>query len=53
MLFRSLSSIQAALAPADTNFYFYALDTKAEERQHHFSKNLEEHEAFLASLKES
>ena len=48
-----LSSIQAALAPADTNFYFYALDTKAEERQHHFSKNLEEHEAFLASLKES
>ena len=34
----------------ETPYYYYALDTKAETRQHHFSKTLDEHNSFLASL---
>ncbi len=45
-----LSSIQAALQPSDTDYYYYVLDPSA--GTHHFSKTLEEHEAFRASLKE-
>lgn len=45
----SLLSIQAALSPTDTKYYFYALDPSTGE--HHFSKNLSEHNAFLESLK--
>ncbi len=40
-----LSSITAALKPADTNYYYYALD-KAE-GLHHFSKTYSEHQKFL------
>jgi UPF0755 protein len=43
-----LASIKAALYPDDTKYYFYALD---KDGKHHFSKTIEEHEAFLASLK--
>lgn len=43
-----LNSLRAALNPADTDYYFYALDVDG---MHHFSRNKEEHEAFLASLK--
>ncbi len=45
-----LNSINAALNPDATNYHYYVLDTKAEERQHHFSKTLEEHNKFIASL---
>lgn len=45
-----LNSINAALTPNDTNYYFYVLDTNAETRQHHFTKTLAEHEEFVASL---
>lgn len=44
-----LLSIQAALSPAKTDFYYYALDPAKTE--HHFSKTLKEHQAFLDSLK--
>ncbi len=47
-----LNSLKAALTPNDTDYYFYALDTGAETRVHHFTKTLAEHEAFLASLGE-
>ena len=40
-----LSSIAAALNPADTDYYFYALDSST--GRHHFSKTYEEHNAFL------
>lgn len=43
-----LASIKAALYPDSTKYYFYALD---KDGRHHFSKTIEEHEAFLASLK--
>lgn len=42
-----LNSLKAALHPEDTKYYFYALD---EDRTHHFSETLEEHEQFLESL---
>jgi len=45
----SLLSIQAALSPTDTKYYFYALDPST--GLHHFSKDLAEHNAFLESLK--
>ena len=45
-----LSSLQAALNPDDTDYYYYALDPSV--GLHHFSKTLEEHEQFLASLEE-
>ena len=40
-----LSSIAAALNPADTDYYFYALDNST--GRHHFSKTYDEHNAFL------
>ena len=43
-----LTSLQAALNPDETEYYYYALDPETNE--HHFSKTLEEHEDFLASL---
>ena len=45
-----LNSINAALMPSDTNYHFYVLDTNSEEREHHFSETLAEHEAFIESL---
>ena len=42
-----MSSIKAALYPADTEFYYYALDADG---THHFSRTRQEHEQFLASL---
>ncbi len=40
-----LNCIKAALYPADTDFYYYALDTDG---SHHFSRTRLEHEQFLA-----
>ena len=45
----SLLSIQAALSPTNTNYYYYALDPST--GLHHFSKTYAEHQAFLDSLK--
>ena len=45
----SLLSIQAALSPTDTKYYFYALDPST--GLHHFSKTFAEHQNFLNSLK--
>ena len=45
----SLLSIQAALAPTNTKYYYYALDPST--GLHHFSKTYEEHQNFLNSLK--
>lgn len=42
-----LSSLQAALSPADTSYYFYALDTDG---THHFSETYEAHQRFLEAL---
>lgn len=47
----SLLSIQAALNPADTDYYYYALDPST--GLHHFSETYKEHQAFLNSLKTS
>ena len=47
-----LNSINAALNPDDTDYHYYVLDTKAEERQHHFSKTYDEHVNFINKLKE-
>lgn len=44
----SLLSIQAALNPADTDYYYYALDPST--GLHHFSETYKEHQAFLNSL---
>ena len=41
-----LASIEAALEPADTNYYYYAL---GKDGKHHFSSTLAEHNAFLNS----
>ena len=46
----SLLSIQAALSPAETDYYYYALDYEL--GMHHFSKTKAEHDAFLASQKD-
>lgn len=43
-----LSSLKAAIWPENTSYYYYALDTDG---LHHFSKNAQEHEEFLESLK--
>ncbi len=43
-----LNSLKAALHPEDTSYYFYALDVDG---MHHFTKNKEEHDAFLESLR--
>jgi len=45
-----LNSINAALNPDSTNYHYYVLDTKAEERQHHFSETYEQHVNFINSL---
>lgn len=45
----SLLSIQAALAPADTDYYYYALDYDL--GMHYFSKTKAEHDAFVESQK--
>ena len=42
-----LASIQAALKPADTGYYYYALDTESGE--HRFFTNYDEHQAFVAT----
>ena len=47
-----LNSINAALNPDDTDYHYYVLDTKAEDRQHHFSKTYDEHVNFINKLKE-
>ena len=44
----SLLSIQAALAPTKTSYYYYALDPST--GLHHFSKTYKEHQDFLDSL---
>ena len=44
-----LSSIMAAFSPADTLYYYYALNPSTGE--HHFSKTYQEHLNFLNSLK--
>lgn len=41
-----LAAIEAALNPAQTDYYYYALGTDG---KHHFSTTLSEHNAFLAS----
>ncbi len=43
-----LASLQAAVEPNETSYYFYAL---GKDGQHHFSKTLDEHNAFLNSQK--
>ena len=45
----SLLSIQAALSPTSTKYYFYALDPST--GLHHFSQTFKEHQNFLNSLK--
>ncbi len=42
-----LSTLKAALYPADTNYFFYALDTDG---THHFSETYYEHNDFLEEL---
>lgn len=46
-----LLSIQAALAPADTNYYYYALDKAL--GLHHFSSTKAQHDAFVNSQKDA
>lgn len=45
----SLFSLKAALDPTSTSYYFYALDTSGEVREHKFFKTYKEHTDFLAS----
>ena len=47
-----LNSINAALNPDNTDYHYYVLDTKSEEREHHFSETYDEHVNFINSLKE-
>ena len=42
-----MNAIRAALYPAETNYYFYALDTTG---VHHFSETYYEHQNFLNEL---
>ena len=44
-----LNSIKAALAPQNTNYYYYILDPAV--GTHHFSSTLEEHEAFREAIR--
>ncbi len=44
-----LASLQAALYPEETDYYFYALGTDG---MHHFSETYQEHEQFLDTLEE-
>ncbi len=43
-------NLKGALDPADTGYYFYALDPTTEIREHRFFKTYAEHQAFLKSL---
>ena len=43
-----LYSLNAALDPDDTDYYYYAMDPEA--GTHHFSGTEDEHNAFLESL---
>jgi UPF0755 protein len=45
-----LASLNAALDPDDTDFFYYALNPKTNE--HKFSKDEAEHQKFLDSLKD-
>ncbi len=45
-----VNSLNAALHPSDTSYYFYALDP--ESGAHHFSETYDEHNAFLEGLGE-
>ncbi len=45
-----LFSLKGALTPAETDYYFYALDTTSEVREHRFFRTYKEHQAFLESL---
>lgn len=45
------NSLSAALKPDASDYYYYAFDPSTKE--HHFSKTLKEHQAFLDSLKEA
>lgn len=45
-----LYSLNAALDPDDTDYYFYAMDPDT--GAHHFSENSDQHESFLASLED-
>jgi UPF0755 protein len=45
-----INSIRAALYPAETNYYFYAL---GKDGAHHFSETYYDHQAFLDSLQNS
>ena len=47
-----LNSINAALNPDNTDYYYYVLDTKSETREHHFSENYDDHVNFINKLKE-
>ena len=44
------SSLNAAMTPLETDYYFYAFDPDAQ--RHHFSETASEHQAFLDSLSE-
>ena len=46
-----LDSLLAALDPESTDYYFYALNPAT--GTHHFSRNISEHESFLASISEA
>ena len=45
-----LFSLKAALDPADTGYYFYALDPNSSPRSHKFFTNYDDHKDFLAGL---
>ena len=47
-----LSSLKAALSPADSPYYYYVLDPNSDPVAHHFSKTYEEHLKFLDSLED-
>ncbi len=46
----SRSSLDAALDPETTSYYYYALDPDT--NRHHFSSTYDEHQAFLESIKD-
>jgi len=46
----SAFSLKAALDPADTSYYFYALNPNAVPKEHKFFTNYNDHKNFLASL---
>ena len=44
----SLASIEAVARPADTRFYFFVADAKANDGSHRFAETFEEHERNIA-----